>query len=106
MPKGIHGSYERQGSILKKTDGTRLLIQQRPPSKQSQSKASTYLLGLPREGDAIKSRQYISSLWETGEPNTYELEWKGARFILWLKMNTASIHPKESNLKQGSPCIL
>ena len=102
MAKGIHGSYERQGSILKRADGVRLLIQNRPVSKQTPSKPPQYLLRLPNEGDVIKDRQYLSSLYETGIPHNYELEWDGVRFVLHLKGSRAHIHVKDSAIKVKS----
>ena len=89
------GVYDIHGQKLKGSTHT-LLIVSRDKAKQTKSKTSRYLLGIPH---GEKERQYISSIYETNQKGVYQIEFKGKRYTLhfnWLgevvEVRTANSH--------------
>jgi hypothetical protein len=55
-------------------------------AKTSKKKSKTFLVKV--EG---KQKEYLSSLYPTTTPNTYNLDFKGVKYSLWLGQETATL---------------
>ena len=70
----LSGRYDREGARLR---GDReFIIVKRPQREQTRAKSEEYLLEVLPNG----KRRYVSSLWQTTEPDVYTIEYQRTRY--------------------------